>query len=82
MSNKERQPDSLPTNKAVTAGSVAAVVSVYFGPAVAEVWPQVVPGALAGPDVTQLVSALAATLAGLAVAWWVPDRAGIPVGAQ
>lgn len=74
----ERQPDMLPTNKATVSGGVAVLVATYAGPVVAEIWPQIAPALLAGPAITEFLTAATALLAGLFVAWWVPDRAGVP----
>lgn len=73
------QPSSLPTHKLAVGATLAALVSTYAGPVVAEVWPQVMPAAFAGPAVTGLVQALVGMLAALAVAYWVPDAANVPV---
>jgi hypothetical protein len=75
----ERQPDNMPTNKAAVASSLAAVLAVYAQPAFAEVWPQIAPTMFSGPAATSLAAALLSTGIGLAVAWFVPDRAGEPV---
>lgn len=72
----ERQPDNLPTNKAATVAAIAPLVALYAEPVAREIWPQVAPAMLAGPAMTTAVAALIGALAGLVVAWWVPDRAG------
>jgi hypothetical protein len=77
MTRYEKQPDGMPTNKALTAASIAAVVTTYAQPVAAELWPQVAPAALAGPAMTGAVAALVGAMAALIVAWWVPDRAGV-----
>ncbi|WP_282602846.1 hypothetical protein [Paracoccus sp. PARArs4] len=64
-----KQLSAMPTNKLLTGGGVAAVVSAAW----AEVMPSMAP-ALAGPAVGALVGALAA----YAVAYWVPDRVNLP----
>jgi hypothetical protein len=74
----EHQPDALPTNKATVSGAIASLVAVNAEPVVAEVWPQIAPSLLSGPAMTAFLAALAGLMAGLAVAWWVPDRAGTP----
>ncbi len=73
----ETQPDSLPTNKATVAGILAPLVAINIEPVITEVWPMIAPAVLAGPAVTTFLAALAGALAGLALAWWVPDRAGV-----
>jgi hypothetical protein len=77
MSKYERQPDALPTNKALVSGATGVITYAQFEGALSEIWPQVAPGFLAGPAVTQVLVALAAMALAYAVAWWVPDRAGI-----
>jgi hypothetical protein len=77
MTKYEKQPGLAPTNKAMTAAGIAAVVTTYAQPVAAELWPQIAPAALAGPAMTAAVAALVGALAALAVAWWVPDRAGV-----
>ena len=72
----ERQPDRIPTNKALTMAGGIPALSVIIGPAVAEVWPQIAPAALSGPAMTDFVAAALAGLASLALAYFVPDRAG------
>jgi hypothetical protein len=67
------QKSALPTRKLAVGSSVAAIVGTQLSPAVAEVWPQVVPGVLAGPAVTEIVAALMALIAALVVGYWVPD---------
>ena len=65
-----KQLSALPTNKLLTGGGVAAVVTAAWS----EVMPAVAPS-LAGPAV--------ATLVGMGVAWaigyWVPDRVNEPM---
>jgi hypothetical protein len=73
----EKQPDNLPTNKAAVAGIIAPLIAINAEPVVAEIWPQIAPAMLSGPAVTTALAALCGALAGLAVAWWVPDRAGL-----
>ena len=73
-----KQPSALPTNKLAVGSAVTAIVGTQLSPAVAEVWPQVVWPILAGPAVTDIVSASAALAAGLVVGWFVPDRANVP----
>lgn len=73
----EKQPDGLPTNKAAVVAALAPVVAIYVEPVVAEVWPQIAGGVLAGPAVTQMLAAILGAVAALVVAWWVPDRAGV-----
>ena len=70
-----RQASVMPTNKLAVGSAVTAIVGTQLSPAVAEVWPQVAPAMLAGPSVTEMISAVVALLAGLAVGWFVPDRA-------
>ncbi len=73
----ETQPDAWPTNKAlVSAGSTAAILTL-IDPAVREVWPQIAPAFLTGQAMTALVAAATAVAGGLALAWLVPDRAGV-----
>ncbi len=74
------QPDFLPTNKAMTVAALAPGLALHVEPVVAEVWPQLVPLALAGPAMTTAVAWLASALAALVVAWWVPDRANVAGG--
>jgi hypothetical protein len=69
-----KQPSALPTNKLAVGSTVTAIVGTQLAPALEEIWPALAPAILAGPAVTQLVAALAAMLAGMFVAWWVPDR--------
>lgn len=64
-----KQLSALPTNKLLTGGGVAAVVSSAW----AEVIPSVAP-ALGGPAVSALVGAVVA----YAVTYWVPDRLNAP----
>ena len=73
----ERQPDNLPTNKAATVAVLAPAGALYVAPIIAELWPQVAPALVAGPAVTEALAWLAGALAALAVAWFVPDRAGV-----
>lgn len=67
--NLATQLSALPTNKLLTGGGVAAVVTAAWS----EVMPTLAPS-LAGPAV--------ATLVGMGVAWavayWVPDRVNVP----
>jgi hypothetical protein len=72
-----KQPSALPTNKLAVGSAVTAIVGTQLSPAVAEVWPQIAPALLAGPAMTEIVSAVAALLAGLAVGWFIPDRANV-----
>jgi broad specificity polyphosphatase/5'/3'-nucleotidase SurE len=64
-----KQLSALPTNKLLTGGTVAAVVSAAWS----EVMPSLAPS-LAGPAF--------ATLVGMGIAWavayWVPDRVNVP----
>lgn len=76
---KAKQTSLMPTNKLAFGSAVTAIVGTQFSPAVAEVWPQIVPAVLAGPAVTEIISALAALFAGLAVGWFIPDRPNVPV---
>lgn len=64
-----KQLSALPTNKLLTGGGVAALVSAAWS----EVMPSVAP-ALAGPGMAALVGAGVA----YAVAYWVPDRVNVP----
>ena len=70
-----KQKSALPTNKLMVGSAFTAIVGTQFSPAVAEVWPQIVPAVLGGPAVTEIVAGLAALGAGLVVGWFVPDRA-------
>jgi adenosylmethionine-8-amino-7-oxononanoate aminotransferase len=70
----ENQPDSMPTNKAITATVVTAAAQL----AVSEVWPQIVSAQWSGPAMTNLVSLIGAAAVGLGAAWFVKDRAGVP----
>lgn len=67
------QTSSMPTRKLAVGASVAAIVGTQLSPAVAEVWPQIVPAVLAGPAITELVAALLALIAALVAGYWVPD---------
>ena len=73
----EKQPDALPTNKATVVSVLAPVIALNLEPLVAEVWPHIAPALLSGPAATTAIAAIAGALAGLAAAWWVPDRAGV-----
>ena len=75
----ERQPDILPTNKSTVAAALGAGVVLHAEPLIAELWPSIAPPLLAGPAATDAMSWLAGILAALAVAWFVPDRAGCPL---
>ena len=64
-----KQLSALPTNKLLTGGGVAAVVTAA--------WSEVMPSlalSLAGPAVATLVG----TGVAWAVAYWVPDRVNVP----
>ena len=78
MATYETQPTALPTNKATVAATVAGVAATYAGPVVMEVWPQIAPAIVAGPNVTSMIAALASALIGLGAAWFVRDRLGEP----
>lgn len=69
------QPSAMPTNKLMVGSTATAVFAQYAGPVVAEIWPQVVPAVVGGPTTTEAVATLSSILAGIAVAWWVRDRA-------
>lgn len=73
----ETQPDRLPTNKVLAMGLGTLTAAPFIGPAVAEVWPQIVPPAFSGPAMTDFVAALVAVIASMALAYFVPDRAGM-----
>lgn len=73
----ERQPDALPTNKSVTAAAIGAGFMLHVEPVIAELWPQIAPAFLAGPAATDAIAWCAGILAALAVAWFIPDRAGV-----
>ena len=73
----ETQPGNLPTNKVLAMLTGTTALAPIIGPAVAEVWPQIAPAALAGPAMTDFIAALLAGLASLALAYFVPDRAGV-----
>lgn len=67
---KAVQTSGLPTRK--------LAVGAMVGPAVTEVWGSVMVGIyppLSGPEMSMLIGALAA----VAVAYWVKDRANMPV---
>ncbi len=70
---KARQKSSWPTRKLAFGSGAAAIIGTQVSPAIAEVWPQLVPGFLAGPAVTEIVAALVALVAGLAVGYPVAD---------
>ena len=70
---KAVQRSSWPTRKLAFGSGVTAIVGTQLSPAVAEVWPQLVPAAFSGPAVTEVIAALAALTAGLFVGYWVPD---------
>lgn len=71
---KARQKSSWPTRKLAFGSGITAIVGTQLSPAVAEVWPQLVSAMLAGPAITEIVSALSALVAGLAVGYYVPDQ--------
>jgi hypothetical protein len=71
---KAVQKSSWPTRKLAFGSGVTAIVGTQLSPAVAEVWPQLVPAFLSGPAVTEIVAAVAALVAGLFVGYWVPDQ--------
>ncbi|MFN3275435.1 MAG: hypothetical protein ACK41U_12245 [Paracoccus sp. (in: a-proteobacteria)] len=64
-----KQLSALPTNKLLTGGGVAALVSAAWS----EVMPSLAPS-LAGPGMAALVGAGVA----YAVGYWVPDRLNAP----
>lgn len=70
---KARQKSSWPTRKLAFGSGITAIVGTQLSPAVAEVWPQLVPAVIAGPAATEIIAALAALFAGLAVGYYVPD---------
>lgn len=72
----ETQPGNLPTNKALTTALANVGSLPFIVPAVQEVWPQIAPAALAGPNMTIAVAALISGVVALGVAWFVPDRLG------
>ena len=76
---KARQKSSWPTRKLAFGSGITAIVGTQLSPAVAEVWPQLVPAVLAGPAATEIIAALAALVAGLAVGYYVPDAPNVPV---
>jgi hypothetical protein len=83
---KAIQLTNAPTNKLAVGMTVGPAVATLFssslGPAVAEVWPTIVPLWLAGPGVTNLVTGLITVLAGAIAAWasayWVKDALNVP----
>ena len=75
----ETQPSRAPTNKALAMFGGTVALAPFIGPAVAEVWPLVAPAALAGPMMTDAVAALLAAVLSLVLAYFVPDRWGMPV---
>jgi len=72
-----RQASAMPTNKLAVGSAVTAIVGTQLSPAVAEVWPQIAPALLAGPSVTEIISAVAALVAGLVVGWFIPDAPNV-----
>lgn len=72
----ERQPSAMPTNKVLTMAGSMPVTLALVSPAVQEVWPQIAPAVLSGPAMTDAMAGIAAALIGMALAWFVPDRAG------
>jgi hypothetical protein len=68
-----KQKSALPTRKLSIGASITGVFGVWAGPVVQEVWPQLVWPVLAGESVTNAVAALTAAMAGVVVAWFVPD---------
>lgn len=74
----ERQPDNLPTNKALASVASLLIAQPFIEPAVKEVWPQIVPAFLAGANMTALMASLITGAFALGVAWITPDRAGTP----
>jgi len=79
---KATQKSAMPTNKLTVGASVSAIIGTQLSPAVAEVWPQIVPGVLAGPAVTEIVAAMVALIAGLLAAYWVKDAPNVPEGEE
>jgi hypothetical protein len=69
------QPTALPTRKLMVGTLVAAITGTELAPALAEVWPQIAPPVLAGPAVTEYMALVLSLLAGLAVGYFVKDRA-------
>lgn len=78
MAHYETQVGSLPTNKSAVAASVGSLMVLYAEPVIAELWPQIAPALLAGPAFTSALAGLVGIFVALTVAWWVPDRAGVP----
>ena len=72
-----KQKSVMPTNKLAVGSAVTAIVGTQLSPAVAEVWPQIAPAMLSGPAFTEMISAIVALLAGLAVGWFVPDAPNV-----
>lgn len=78
MPDSAKQPDAWPTRKLVTMAVGTPTIATLIGPAVAEVWPQIVPAAYAGEAMIAFVSAAAAALVSAIVAYFVPDRPNTP----
>lgn len=74
----EDQLSAMPTNKAATVAGGTVLFSPLILPAVQEVWPQIGPAYLTGEASTALIAAAISAIASLVVAWFVPDRAGVP----
>ncbi len=70
-----KQTSILPTNKLAIGSAITAIVGTQLSPAVAEVWPGIAPALLAGPAFTDIIAAVVALMAGIAVGWFIPDRA-------
>lgn len=78
MPRKAEQPDAKPTNKLVVGvgGSVTIFPVAYA--AVAEVWPQIAPAALAGEAATAFVAVLFSAAMAFGAAYFVRDRTNVP----
>ena len=70
-----KQPSAMPTRKLMVGTLAAAVTGTQLAPALAEVWPQIAPPVLAGPAVTEYMALVLSVVAGLAIGYFVKDRA-------
>jgi hypothetical protein len=89
------QPDNQPTNKLQVssevgpgvASVVCAAIATYGLDAFNEIWPQIAPNVLSGPNASNLIAMVVITVAGYfagktasrSIAYRVLDRANIPV---
>lgn len=77
MTQLVSQPSAMPTNKLMTGSIAASSIAVAFGPAASEVFTVYFPEFMAGGAAAMFVEILAGSLAGLAVGWFVKDRANV-----